>query len=123
MKKIFVLFVILMSSKSVADWATVPDLESRYLWQLVAEGRAEVISSVGFGLPDNVHSKQTVFKILKASKSESGIKWAISPNGSYRPVMCTESWESSYKYRGSSCAIPGCTPDNEKCIKEITKNL
>jgi hypothetical protein len=123
MKKVFVFLIIFISSNSFADWATVLDLESRDLWQLVVEGRAEVISSVGFGSPDKAHSKQTVFKILKASKSEGGIKWAISSDGSYRPVMCNESWDSRYKYRGSSCAIPGCLPDSEKCIKEITKNL
>jgi hypothetical protein len=121
--KLFVLFILLTSSQAFSDWATVLDLESRDMWQLVTEGRAEVVSSVGFGLPDKVHSKQTVFKIIKATKNEGGLKWAINPDGSYRPVMCTESWASSYKYRGSSCAIPGCTPDNEKCIKEITKNL
>lgn len=112
-----------MSNVLLADWAAVPDLESRDLWQLVSEGRAEVVSSVGFGNPDKAHSKQTVFKILKANKNESGMSWAINPNGTYRPVMCTESWLSRYNYLGSSCSIPGCVPDNEKCIKEINKNL
>lgn len=106
-----------------SDWATVPELESRVLWQLVSEGRAEVVSSVGFGDPSGRHDKQTVFRILKAEKSEGNIKWAIKSDGSYRPVMCTEAWEDSYRYIGSSCAIPGCIPDSQECLDEITKNL
>ena len=106
-----------------SDWATVPELESRVLWQLVSEGRAEVVSSVGFGDPSGRHDKQSVFRILKAEESEGNIKWAIKSDGSYRPVMCTEAWEDSYRYIGSSCAIPGCIPDSQKCLDEITKNL
>ena len=106
-----------------SDWATVPELESRVLWQLVSEGRAEVVSSVGFGDPSGRHDKQTVFKILKAEESEGSIRWAIKSDGSYRPVMCTETWVDSYRYIGPSCAIPGCIPDSQECLDEITRNL
>jgi hypothetical protein len=115
--------LILLSTSVFADWATVPNLSSSTLWQLVSESRAEVVSSVGFGVPTGRHEKQTVFRILSAKKSDGDIHWAIKTDGSYRPVMCTETWKDSYNYLGSSCSIPGCTPDNEKCLKAITKNL
>ena len=106
-----------------ADWAVIPDLTSSTLWMLVSENRAEVVSSVGFGKPSERHEKQTVFRILKANKSEGDIKWAIKEDGSYRPVMCTESWKDTYSYLGSSCSIPGCIPNTKKCLNEVTKNL
>ena len=123
MKKIVLAILLCISSGAIADWATAPKLESIILWGMVADGNAEVVSSVAYGSPNKRHSKQTVFKILKASKSEGAIKWAINSDGSYRPVMCTESWEDWLTYRGSSCAIPGCIPDNKQCISDITKNL
>ncbi len=124
MRKFKVLiFLTFLSSSVLADWATIPSLTSSTLWQLVAENRAEVVSSVAFGSLDERHQKQTVFRVLDAKKSEGDISWAINPDGSYRPVMCTETWKNSYKYLGSSCSIPGCTPDNEKCLKQVTKNL
>lgn len=106
-----------------SDWATVPELESRVLWKLVSEGRAEVVSSVGFGEPSGRHEKHTVFRIKKADKSEGSIEWAINPDGSYRPVMCKEVWGDSYHYIGSSCSIPGCIPESQKCIDEILRNI
>ena len=122
--KIKVLFLLAFASfPALADWATAPNLESRVLWQLVAEGRAEVVSSVAFGTPTGRHAKQTVFVIREANKSEGQIKWAIKSDGTYRPVMCTESWESKYNYLGSSCSIPGCNPESEACIKELAENL
>jgi hypothetical protein len=124
MNRLFTAFLLSFLSLPVfADWAMVPELQSHTLWQLVAENRAEVVSSVGFGSPDERHEKQTVFRILDAKKSEGDISWAINPDGSYRPVMCTEKWKGPYTYLGSTCEIPGCTPDNEKCLKRITKNL
>lgn len=117
------LFLTFISSSVLADWATVSSPTSSTLWQLVAENRAEVVSSVAFGGPDEHHQKQTVFRILDAKKSEGDISWAINTNGSYRPVMCTEAWESSYKYLGSSCSIPGCDSGSEKCLEQVIKNL
>ena len=114
---------ILISTSAIADWAVVPDLTSGTLWQLVSENRAEVVSSVGFGDSSGRHEKQTVFRINKAKRSEGDIKWAIKKDGSYRPVMCTEAWKDTYSYLGSSCSIPGCIPNNKKCIDEVTKNL
>jgi hypothetical protein len=111
------------SSAVFSDWAVVPDLTSSTLWELVAENRAEVVSSVGFGSPSGPHTKQTVFKIVEADRSEGDIKWAIKEGGGYRPVMCTESWNDKYRYLGSSCSIPGCIPNNKKCLDEITENL
>jgi len=108
---------------AIADWAVIPELSSSTLWQLVIEKRAEVVSSVGFGIPLERHEKHTVFRIIEAKKSEGDIKWAINTDGSYRPVMCRESWRDTYTYLGSSCSIPGCIPDNKKCLDEITKNL
>ena len=117
------IYLILLSTSVFADWATVPDLSSSTLWQLVSESRAEVVSSVGFSDPTGRHEKQTVFRILSAKKSDGDIHWAINIDGSYRPVMCKETWKGSYNYLGSSCSIPGCAPNNEKCIKAIIKNL
>ncbi|MDY6993907.1 MAG: hypothetical protein SVR94_15070 [Pseudomonadota bacterium] len=121
--KILVLVLTLIPSVSFSDWAVVPDLTSSTLWKLVSENRAEVVSSVGFGGPTGPHRKQTVFIIKKAKKSEGDIKWAIEKDGKYRPVMCTESWNDKFTYLGSSCSIPGCVPDNKKCLDEVTKNL
>lgn len=126
MKKLNPLYLLLLAlipSVSYSDWAVVPDLESKTLWKLVSENRGEVVSSVGFGNPTKSHIKQTVFIIKKAVKSEGDIKWAIENDGSYRPVMCTESWNDNYTYLGSSCSIPGCLPNNKKCLDEIKKHL
>lgn len=57
MKNIFLLTFILFANSASADWAVVPDLSSSVLWQLVIEGRAEVVSSVGFGTPTEAHTK------------------------------------------------------------------
>ena len=115
--------LVFIPSIALADWAVVPDLTSSTLWQLVSENRAEVVSSVGFGEPAGHHEKQTVFRIKKANKSEGDISWAINKDGSYRPVMCTESWKDSYVYLGSSCSIPGCDPSIKKCLDKVLKNL
>ena len=123
LNKVLFFVLVLIPSISRADWAVVPDLGSSTLWQLVIEKRAEVVSSVGFGNPTEVHTKQTVFRIIKANKSEGDIKWAIDKEGTYRPVMCEETWKDKYTYLGSSCSIPGCIPDNKKCLDAITKNL
>lgn len=123
LNKALIIAIGLAPSIALADWAVVPDLESSTLWQLVIEKRAEVVSSVGFGVPTEMHTKQTVFRIIKANKSEGDIKWAIEKEGNYRPVMCQETWKDKYTYLGSSCSIPGCISDNKKCIDAITKNL
>lgn len=123
MKLTVIVLIIFFPAKAFADWAVAPELESRVLWKMVIDGNAEVISSVSFGGPDGLHKKQTVFKILNISKPSGPIKWAIDGDGKYQPVMCSETWASMYQYRGSSCSIPGCIPDNKKCIEEITKNL
>ncbi len=123
MARLTFIFLLVFAPPLLADWSTVPDLESRTLWQLVAENRAEVVSSVGFGSPESSHSKQTVFRILKADKSDGDIRWAVDPDGGFRPVMCTESWQNRFQYRGSSCSIPGCEPDTKECLDSVTKNL
>ena len=122
-KLIVLLNLMLLPAFSSADWAVVPDLTSSTLWQLVSEKRTEVVSSVGFGNPTELHTKQTVFRIIKAKKSEGDIKWAIEKDGTYRPVMCNESWKDKYTYLGSSCSIPGCIPNTKKCLDAVTKNL
>jgi len=122
-KLILLINIFLIPFSAIADWAVIPDLTSSTLWQLVIEKRAEVVSSVGFGNPTEQHEKHTVFRILKAKKSEGDIKWAIKSNGSYRPVMCRESWKDTYTYLGSSCSIPGCLLNDKKCLNEVTKNL
>ncbi len=122
-KHIMVLSLVCIPSFVMADWAMVPDLNSRELWQLVSENRAEVVSSVGFGDPTSRHEKQTVFIIKEAKKSEGNIKWAINPDGSYSSVMCTETWDNTYKYSHSACYIPGCIPDNQECLDEVFKNF
>jgi hypothetical protein len=123
MAKFALITLLFFAPSALADWAVTPDLESSTLWQLVAENRAEVVSSVGFGSPEGFHTKQTVFRILKADKSEGDIRWAIDSDESYRPVMCVESWDHRFKYRGSSCSIPGCEPDTQKCLDAVTNNL
>lgn len=120
---IILLNLMLISALARADWAVIPDLTSSTLWQLVSEKRAEVVSSVGFGNPTEVHTKQTVFRIIKAKKSEGDIKWAIEKEGVYRPVMCSETWKDKYTYLGSSCSIPGCLGNTKKCLDAVTKNL
>lgn len=115
--------LLIFAPPVLADWAAVPDLGSGTLWQLVAENRAEVVSSVGFGSPEGPHIKQTVYRILKADETEGDIRWAIDPDGNFRPVMCIESWQNRFEYRGSSCSIPGCEPDNQKCLDAVTSNL
>ena len=122
LKLVLLSSIILISTSAIADWAVVPDLTSSTLWQLVSENRAEVVSSVGFGEPSGPHNKQTVFRIKKAKRSEGDIKWAVKSDGSYRPVMCTETWKDTYNYLGSSCSIPGCIPNTKKCIDEVVKN-
>jgi len=94
-----------MSSPAYSDWAVAPDLESVVLWQMVAENRASVVSSVGRPGPENTQIKSTVFIIKKHIDSDDGIKWAIREKG-YAPVMCEEMW-LGYQYLGSSCNIPG----------------
>jgi len=123
LNKTLVFVCVLIPSVALSDWAVIPDLTSSTLWKLVSENRAEVVSSVGFGNPTEQHTKQTVFRIIKAEKSEGDIKWAIDKNGNYRPVMCTESWKDKYSYLGSSCSIPGCISNTKKCLDEVTKNL
>jgi hypothetical protein len=121
--RIALLTLLTFSPPLLADWSTVPDLGSSTLWQLVAENRAEVVSSVGYGSPEGFHIKQTVFRVLNADKAEGDIRWAVDPNGGFRPVMCIESWQNTFKYRGSSCSIPGCEPDTQECLDSVTKNL
>ena len=70
-KHIMVLFLVCIPSFVMADWAMVPDLNSRELWQLVSENRAEVVSSVGFGDPTSRHEKQTVFIIKELFRLKS----------------------------------------------------
>ncbi len=122
-KIIVLLYIILNSAIAQADWAVVPDLTSSTLWQLVSEKRAEVVSSVGFGNPSELHTKQTVFRIIKAKKSDGDIKWAIKKDDSYRPVMCNETWVDEYTYLGSSCSIPGCILNSTKCLAKVIGNL
>jgi hypothetical protein len=102
------IIVFLLATSCVtakADWAVAPDLISSTLWKMVAEGRASVVSSVGFGNPEGVHEKQTVFILSSAKGTDKNIKWAVRPEG-LSPVMCSEKW-NGYQYLGSSCSIPG----------------
>lgn len=55
-----------------------------------------MVSSVGFGDPSSRHTTQVVFRVLKATKEEGPIKWAVEEDGTYRPVMCREVWNSEY---------------------------
>lgn len=121
--KMLIALSVLFAFSSRADWAIAPDLESRVLWALVAGGNAEVVSTVGFGEPMSRHEKHTVFRLIKVDTSRGAIKWAVRPDGSYRPVMCREVWDDSYSYRGSSCFIPGCIPNSKKCLDEVTENF
>lgn len=105
-----------------ADWAVAPKLESSIFWELVAKEKAEVVSSVGFGSPEARHSKHTVFRIKKLENTDK-IEWVKNSDGSYKPVMCAESWDNWLTYKGSICYIPGCISDNDKCISKITENL
>lgn len=123
LRSVLAFFLALLPTAVVADWAAVPDLQSRVLWKLVADGRAEVVSSVSFGEPSSRHMTRTVFRILKATRDEGPIRWAVEKDGTYRPVMCKEVWVSEYKYSGSSCSIPGCNPSEKECLNEIEKNL
>lgn len=123
LKSLMALLLFMLPLAAIADWASVPDLESRVLWKLVADGRAKVVSSVSFGEPSSRHLTRTVFKILKATKEEGPIKWAVEKDGTYRPVMCKEVWINEYTYSGSACSIPGCTPSQKECLNEIEKNL
>lgn len=114
--RIVFILISLLSSQANADWAVAPDLTSSTLWQMVAEGRAEVVSSVAFGDPKEVHVKQTVFTISNAKGSDKNIKWAVRNSG-FAPVMCSEKW-NGYQYHGSSCLIPGVLDPKDLTISK-----
>ena len=116
---LFSLATLMTTNFAHADWAVAPDLQSKMFWQLVSEGKAEVVSSVGFGGdPSKRHEKHTVFKILDLGKYKDKKMWLVNSEGGFRPVMCTEVWADSYTYRGSSCEIPGCLFQDKKCMSE-----
>lgn len=105
-KNLLLIGIIGLTSISAnADWAVAPGLTSSTLWQMVVEGRANVVSSVAFGGPRDVHIKQTVFKVSSTMATDKNIKWAVRP-GVTAPIMCTEKW-NGIDYHGSSCSIPG----------------
>jgi hypothetical protein len=97
---------------SYSDWAAVPDLRSRHLWQLVADGDADVVSSVGFSDEDGFHYKNTIFKITNIKSTDAHWRWVSNRNGKFSPVMCKEIWENRFIYRGSSCSVTGSEPTN-----------
>ena len=106
MRKINIFFLLIsLPSLAHSDWAVAPNLVSSTLWQMVAEERAKVVSSVAYGNPEGLHSKQIVFIISSAMGTDKHIKWAVRKNG-ISPVMCSETW-NGFQYLGSSCSIPG----------------
>ncbi|MEM6579847.1 MAG: hypothetical protein AAF699_01170 [Pseudomonadota bacterium] len=105
MKRVLACLFLFMPAIAMADWKPIPDVQSKLLWQLVGQGDADVVSSVAFGDPAALHSKQTVFRLRNIPSADFPLAIAETAKGQYAPVLCTEVWNDRERYRGSSCSV------------------